>query len=110
MLINLVLLSPFFACNGDKANCPTDTASAVVNTDGDGDGFDNESDCNDLDASINPGAEELCDNLDNNCDGLVDDDDSALITASATEWFLDSDEDGYGTDSNSIETCIKPAG
>ena len=40
----------------------------------------------------------------------MDDEDSALVVASATEWFLDSDEDGYGTDSNSIETCIKPDG
>lgn len=41
--------------------------------DDDNDGYSTDaSDCNDLDASINPGAIELCDGLDNNCDGSID--------------------------------------
>jgi len=44
--------------------------------DADGDGYDKISeggdDCDDMNPFINPGAEELCDGIDNNCDGQVD--------------------------------------
>lgn len=48
-----------------------DTGAAVVDLDGDGYGA--EVDCHDADPSINPGADEVCDGLDNNCSGAVDD-------------------------------------
>ena len=45
--------------------------------DGDHDGYSGDYDCNDNDASINPGADENCnDGVDNDCDWLVDSDDS----------------------------------
>ena len=40
--------------------------------DGDGDGFDITVDCNDQDVDTYPGATELCDGLDNDCDLTVD--------------------------------------
>jgi len=60
--------------------------------DEDGDGFTAEEDCNDQDALIHPHAVEVCDGIDNDCDGLIDPpeaDDASL-------WFRDSDGDGYG--------------
>ena len=41
---------------------------------GDGDGFGSDIDCDDTDPSINPEAPELCDGLDNDCNGIVDGD------------------------------------
>jgi hypothetical protein len=41
----------------------------------DGDGYCGEdNDCNDTDSSINPGASEICDNKDNDCNGEIDED------------------------------------
>ncbi len=41
-------------------------------TDADGDGYASDVDCNDNDASIYPGASELCNSVDDNCNGVVD--------------------------------------
>ncbi len=50
------------------------------------------SDCNDADAAINPDATEVCDEVDNNCDGSIDGPESE----DAPVWFIDEDGDGYG--------------
>jgi hypothetical protein len=56
--------------NGVQA---TSTAITVTHwTDNDGDGFSEcDADCNDQSALIHPGALEICDGLDNDCDGVV---------------------------------------
>ena len=66
--------------------------------DGDGDGYSATVDCDDTDANINADADELCDGVDNNCDGQTDE--STAVDASI--WYLDYDGDGFGEDSSSF--------
>ncbi|MFN7143039.1 MAG: MopE-related protein, partial [Myxococcota bacterium] len=64
--------------------------------DADGDGYPAERDCDDDDASIHPGAAELCDaaDLDEDCDGRADDADDA--PGNPHDWYPDADGDGFG--------------
>ena len=52
-------------------------------------------DCSDLDNTVYPGALEICDGQDNTCDGLVDDNDPAVV--GQTTFYLDGDGDGVGS-------------
>ncbi len=47
-------------------------AQAPPAVDADGDGYDETVDCDDEDPAVNPGAVEICDGIDNNCDGNAD--------------------------------------
>ena len=40
--------------------------------DGDADGFLSNEDCDDTNPAVNPNQNEICDGLDNNCDGYID--------------------------------------
>ena len=70
-----------------------------VETDNDGDGYSvEEGDCDDSNLSINPGATEVCDGIDNNCNDQIDED-------------FDSDEDGFtvcGGDCDDSDFLINP--
>ena len=85
------------SCDSDKSTMePSDEENIVV--DSDADGFDADEDCDDEDDSIHPAATEICDGLDNNCDGEIDE--GVTITI-----YADSDEDGYGSANNTQEAC-----
>ena len=71
----------------------------------DQDGYDENSDCDDNNASVYPGALESCNGIDDNCDGNGDDG-----AHDALDWFLDSDGDGYGTPDTYAEACEAPSG
>lgn len=69
-------------------------------------------DCDDADDDINPGALEVCDaaNVDEDCDGLADnDDDSRDPTTAAILGYPDDDGDGYGDeDAEGVLWCDDP--
>ena len=78
-------------------------ALAGCGKDGDGDGYKGKNDCDDNDAGIHPGADEICDGIDNNCNSSVDE---GLIL----EWFADADGDMYGDAETVVSACNQPEG
>ncbi|MEZ4316753.1 MAG: putative metal-binding motif-containing protein [Myxococcota bacterium] len=105
-------------CDTIDNNCDgsTDGPLATSWADADGDGYGNlampmagcsgslnPTDCNDGNAAVHPGADELCDTLDNDCDGLVNDADPSLVETST--WFRDADSDSFGNSNISISAC-----
>ena len=99
--IPIFLLS--FACRNDQKTVIEPSNEGVVFQDADGDGYESSEDCDETDPSINPGVPELCDGIDNNCNGQIDE--GVLIT-----YFLDSDGDGFGDDNESTQNCAQPSG
>ncbi|MBM75573.1 MAG: hypothetical protein CMK59_09230 [Proteobacteria bacterium] len=53
-------------------------------------------DCNDGDGNISPEANEQCDGVDNDCDGLIDGDDDSVDLSSSALYYEDQDSDGFG--------------
>ena len=72
------------------------------NSDEDGDGFELSVDCDDDNPNIFPSAAEVCDGIDNDCDGLIDADDADL--EDGLLGYVDADLDGYGAP-GIIEVC-----
>ncbi len=58
-------------------------------------------DCDDGDYFVNPGAQEICDNyIDDNCDGQVDEDCGGTVCQDSNIYYYDGDGDGYGNPGN----------
>lgn len=64
-----------------------------------------EDDCDDGDASIHPGAEETCDEADQDCDQRVDE-----APVDGLPWYADADGDGLGGSGTPVSACTVPEG
>ncbi|MBT8232331.1 MAG: T9SS type A sorting domain-containing protein [Bacteroidia bacterium] len=65
----------------------------------DDDGYHFEEDCDDNNPNVYPGAEEICDGVDNNCDNNIDE------GLSFETYYEDRDGDGFGNDFESVVDC-----
>ena len=108
-------------CDGDVDEGTTDSAELFADTDGDGFGDPDNSvfscdpdlsgyvlddqDCDDSDATVNPDASEVCDGVDNDCDGSSDGPDSEGLST----WYPDTDGDGMATPPTA-KMCDAPSG
>ncbi len=113
-------------CNGLDDDCDgeTDEADAedirtfYLDADGDGHGdgamaqqgcsapsgyVADGTDCDDAHPEVNPGAAEVCDGLDNDCDGRTDE-------GVRSRFYEDADGDGYGDPSRRVLRCSAPSG
>ena len=91
--------------DGDSYGDPKDATAACSAPSG---YVSDDTDCDDDDVAINTAAVEVCDEADNDCDGLTDEDDSDLTDAS--DWYADDDGDGYGDPKDTAEACSAPSG
>ena len=117
-------------CDGDTddADSSVDTSTgSTFYADTDTDGYGNASsttlsctvpsgyvtdatDCNDTDSAVNPGATEVCNTIDDDCDGDIDDNDTSLdASTTGSTWYSDADSDGFGDPSASTTTCTQPS-
>ncbi len=97
--------------NCDGSTDGEDSTSCPTCTDGDADGYvvcdascvpsaqQNCGECDDTNAAILPGAEEVCDGVDNDCDGSSDE------GFATTSWYRDADDDNYGDPNTTTANC-----
>jgi hypothetical protein len=84
---------------------------SVAYADEDADGYAACEECDDSDAAVHPSATEICDGgVDNDCDGLTDDQDDSLDTSTGTAFYVDVDGDGFGDAANIVRACEQPEG
>jgi hypothetical protein len=87
---------------GDDSDSSVPVVEAV---DADGDGYNDDVDCDDANAAVYPNAVERCNGSDDDCDSLVDDD-----AADVRSFYVDADGDGFGDPAVSQATCEAPSG
>ncbi|HRF16083.1 MAG: T9SS type A sorting domain-containing protein [Bacteroidetes bacterium] len=63
----------------------------------------NSTDCDDNNAAVNPGATEVCNGIDDNCNGQIDE-------GVTTTFYADTDGDGFGDAAVTTQACTAPVG
>ncbi len=64
-----------------------------------------DTDCDDTLDTVNPAATEVCNDIDDDCDGYADDDDPDVDLGTGSAWYADNDGDGFGDAAASSTTC-----
>ena len=110
-------------CDGVDNDCDNDIDEGVTTTfyrDADDDGYGNaqvtvqacsapdgyvsdSADCDDSRSDVYPGATEVCDGVDNDCDNDIDE-------GVTTTFYRDADDDGYGNAQVTVQACSAPDG
>ncbi len=114
-LVLAVLVALSAGCKAKEVEC----TSALWYPDADGDGYGDDAasytscdgtgavaeggDCDDASRAVNPSGIEVCDSLDNDCNGTVD-----VDAIDAQTYYTDGDGDGYGD--APVEACIPSDG
>ena len=110
----MISLMATLACNGPIAGtCPSgfvwsDDAHQCFAKDSDADGSADLYDCADDDPAVYPGAPEICDGIDNDCNGVADDEDGNVLAT--TSYYADLDGDGVAGSLLVVKACEKPEG
>ena len=100
--------APFYAdCDGDGDGDAAATASMACGRNGaprcnGHEASASHTDCDDTNSSVHLGASEVCNGLDDNCDGAVDEDLPGAL------YYPDCDGDGYGDMSSTGVTACAP--
>jgi len=93
-LLRRSILGPSMIAIGLSTACAPDI---------DADGFIFPEDCNPFLDTVYPGSPEICDGLDQNCDGVADE-------GLTQTYYPDRDLDGYGNPDAPIDACSQPPG
>ncbi len=98
------------SCDSDTNNWTSASCSSCADSDGDSyyvscDRYQtiNGPDCNDSNGNVHPGATEVCNGIDDNCNGTKDE-------GVKTTFYRDSDSDSYGVSGTTTKACSRPSG
>ena len=114
--------TPNEVCNGIDDDCDGSIDEGVQNNyyaDTDGDGYGagtataactapagyvtTNTDCNSTNGAVYPGATEVCNSIDDDCDTQIDE-------GVQNTYYLDADGDSYGAAASSVQACTLPVG
>ena len=86
-------------CDNPDKDYTYQEENVASDIDPDQDGYFGDEDCDETSPAIHNGASEICDGIDNNCDGEIDE--GVLIT-----YYFDADGDDFGDSQRTEQGCF----